>query len=106
MHLITGASGELTQITAELLLEPTPADQVILTTRVPGEIQSFAGRGVQVRYADFTDSDSLEAAFAGAERILLLFTNPVGSHAVRGDASATWLPAAPVGAETGVEAMR
>ena len=80
MYLITGASGGLAQTAAELLLESVPADQVILTTRAPEKLQSFADRGAQVRYADFAAPDSLQAAFAGAERMLLVSTAQVGSR--------------------------
>ncbi|MDX2947420.1 MULTISPECIES: NAD(P)H-binding protein [Streptomyces] len=80
MYLITGASGGLAQTAAELLLESVPADQVILTTRAPGKLQSFADRGVHVRYADFADPVGLEAAFEGAERMLLVSTAQVGTR--------------------------
>ncbi|WP_217238024.1 SDR family oxidoreductase [Streptomyces sp. AC555_RSS877] len=80
MYLITGASGGLAQTAAELLLESVPADQVILTTRAPGKLQAFADRGVHVRYADFAAPDSLESAFAGAQRMLLVSTAQVGSR--------------------------
>lgn len=80
MYLITGASGGLAQTAAELLLESVPADQVVLTTRAPGKLRSFADRGVHVRYADFAEPESLEAAFKGAERMLLVSTAQVGSR--------------------------
>jgi len=80
VYLITGASGGLAQTAAELLLEAVPADQVILTTRAPKRLQAFADRGAQVRYADFAAPESLAAAFAGAERMLLVSTAQVGSR--------------------------
>lgn len=80
MYLITGAGGGLAQTAAELLLESVPADQVILTTRTPGKLKAFADRGVHVRYADFAEPESLEAGFAGAERMLLVSTAQVGSR--------------------------
>ncbi|MER5219185.1 NAD(P)H-binding protein [Streptomyces flaveus] len=80
MYLITGASGGLAQTAAELLLESVPADQVILTTRAPAKLQSFADRGAHVRYADFSVPDSIETAFTGAERMLLVSTAQVGSR--------------------------
>lgn len=80
MYLITGASGGLAQTAAELLLESVAPDQVILTTRAPAGLKAFADRGVHVRYADFAEPDSLEAAFAGAERMLLVSTAQVGSR--------------------------
>jgi NAD(P)H dehydrogenase (quinone) len=80
VYLITGASGGLAKTAAEMLFESVPAEQVILTTRAPGKLQSFADRGAQVRYADFAVPDSLDAAFAGAERMLLVSTAQVGSR--------------------------
>jgi NAD(P)H dehydrogenase (quinone) len=80
VYLITGASGGLAQAAAELLLESVPADQVILTTRAPERLQAYADRGVRVRYADFAAPESLPAAFAGAERMLLVSTAQVGSR--------------------------
>ncbi|MEU1518332.1 NAD(P)H-binding protein [Streptomyces sp. NPDC005811] len=80
MYLITGAGGGLAQTAAELLLESVPADQVVLTTRAPAGLKAFADRGVHVRYADFAEPDSLEAAFDGAERMLLVSTAQVGSR--------------------------
>ncbi|GGN33821.1 NAD(P)H-binding protein [Streptomyces fuscichromogenes] len=80
MYLITGASGGLAQTAAELLLKSVPADQVVLTTRAPGNLRSFADRGVHVRYADFAEPGSLQAAFTGAERMLLVSTAQVGSR--------------------------
>ncbi|MGW0948138.1 NAD(P)H-binding protein [Streptomyces sp. NPDC002623] len=80
MYLITGAGGGLAQTAAELLLESVPADQVILTTRTPGKLRTFADRGAHVRYADFAEPDSLDAAFTSAERMLLVSTAQVGSR--------------------------
>lgn len=69
---ITGASGQLGRRTAELVLRQCPPRDLILATRTPGALAQFAAHGVDVRYADFDEPPSLRAAFAGAERLLLI----------------------------------
>jgi NAD(P)H dehydrogenase (quinone) len=70
--VITGASGQLARRAAELVLATVAAEDLILTTRTPAALASFAARGVDVRFADFAQPQSLRAAFAGAERLLLV----------------------------------
>src|SRR5947207_3434071 len=48
-----------------------PGD-VILATRTPDALAGLAARGADVRYANFDEPRSLDAAFAGAERLLLI----------------------------------
>ena len=69
--LVTGASGQLGRRVLELLLEG-PHGSIIATTRSPAKLADFAARGVIVRAADFDDADDLPAAFAGADRLLLI----------------------------------
>lgn len=72
--LVTGASGHLGRRVVELLLEKNQ-QPIIATTRSPESLLDLARRGVQVRRADFEDPASLSAAFAGAERLLLISTD-------------------------------
>lgn len=72
--LVTGASGHLGRRVIELLLE-AGAGPVIATTRSPEKLADLAAQGVEVRKADFDDPASLSAAFAGAERLLLISTD-------------------------------
>ena len=69
---ITGGSGQLARKVAELALATVAPEQLILTTRTPAALAAFAARGVTVRAADFAAPESLRAAFAGAERLLLI----------------------------------
>ena len=69
---ITGASGQLGRRVAELVLARHPPRDLILATRTPDALAALAARGAVVRYADFDDPASLRAAFAGAERLLLV----------------------------------
>jgi NAD(P)H dehydrogenase (quinone) len=69
---ITGASGQLGRRTAELVLAQSAPGDVILATRTPAVLADLASRGADVRYANFDEPESLRAAFAGAERLLLI----------------------------------
>jgi NAD(P)H dehydrogenase (quinone) len=78
--VITGASGNLGRRTAELLLdtEGVDAGDVVLITRSPAKLDDLAARGATVRFGDFEDKGSLEAAFAGATRVLIVSLDTVG----------------------------
>ena len=73
--VITGASGQLGRRVAELVLEQT--SDVILVTRTP---EKLAGLGGDVRRADFDDPASLDAAFAGGSRLLLVSLPTIGAR--------------------------
>jgi NAD(P)H dehydrogenase (quinone) len=70
--VITGASGQLARRVAELVLETAAPEDLVLVTRTPAALTSYVARGVTVRRADFTEPQSLRAAFAGAKRLLLV----------------------------------
>jgi len=72
--LVTGASGHLGQRVLELLLE-SGAKSIIATTRHPEKLSQFINRGVDVRYANFDEPESLKTAFEGATRLLLISTD-------------------------------
>src|SRR5689334_6668709 len=80
MIVVTGASGALGQLVVEGLLEKVPAAQIVAAVRDPAKVAHLAARGVQVRRADYTDSASLDSAFAGADRVLLVSGNEVGKR--------------------------
>jgi NAD(P)H dehydrogenase (quinone) len=78
--VITGASGQLARRAAELVLAAAAAEDLILTTRTPAALASFAARGVEVRFADFAQPQSLRAAFAGGEQLLLVSATDLASR--------------------------
>jgi len=82
MIIVTGATGALNGATVDHLLDRVPADQVAVAVRDPAKARRFAERGVQVRRADYADPASLPAAFAGADRLLLVSSNDPGADAV------------------------
>lgn len=73
--LVSGASGALARQAIELLLRQRPDAPLIAATRHPDALADLAARGVSVRFADFDLPLSLDAAFAGASRMLLVSTN-------------------------------
>ncbi len=81
--VITGASGQLGRLTAELVLDRVPASEVILTTRRPEALSDLAERGVTVRQADFDRPETLAEAFAGGERLLLISADDLGRRAAQ-----------------------
>ncbi|GLR43826.1 NAD(P)-dependent oxidoreductase [Mesorhizobium amorphae] len=74
--LVTGASGQLGRGVIHYLLDAhkIPPGQIIATTRNPEGLADLAARGVVVRAADFSDAASLESAFKGADRVLIIST--------------------------------
>lgn len=85
--LISGASGKLGRRVTELALESVDPGDLILTTRTPESLSELAERGVEVRHADFNDPAQLPEAFSGAERMLLISTDAVGSRGPQHDAA-------------------
>jgi NAD(P)H dehydrogenase (quinone) len=80
--VISGAGGQLGRRTAELLAgrPDVEVSDLVLVTRRPEELADLAGRGAQVRHGDFDDPATLPAAFAGADRLLLISTDVVGGR--------------------------
>ena len=81
--VITGASGQLGRLSAELVLDRMPASEVILTTRRPEALSELAERGARVRLADFDRPETLAEAFAGAEILLLISADDLGRRAAQ-----------------------
>jgi len=80
MIVITGASGQLGQLVISQLLEKVPAGQIVAAVRDPAKASALAARGVQVRRADYADAASLDAAFAGADKVLLISSSEIGQR--------------------------
>jgi NAD(P)H dehydrogenase (quinone) len=78
MVVVTGASGQLGRLVIEALLQQLPAGQVVAAVRNPERVRDLAERGVQVRVADYDRPDTLDAAFAGADKVLLISSSEVG----------------------------
>lgn len=80
MIAITAASGQLGRLVVEALLRTVPADQIVAAVRDPQKVADLAARGVQVRVADYERPETLDAAFAGVEQVLLISSNAIGAR--------------------------
>jgi len=80
MIIVTGASGQLGRLVIENLLQTVPAAQIVAAVRTPAKVADLAARGVQVREADYNRPETLDAAFAGADKLLLISSSEVGSR--------------------------
>lgn len=83
--LITGASGHLGRATLRHLIETEKVSpsRIIATTRRPDSLKEFADLGVSVRVSDFDEPSTLEAAFSGADRLLLISTDALDTPGKR-----------------------
>jgi len=77
MFLVTGASGQFGQRVLHHLLHTLgmPADRVIAASRHPTKLADWAAQGVATRALDFEVDSTLDAAFAGVTRALLISTD-------------------------------
>ncbi|KAB2966965.1 SDR family oxidoreductase [Zoogloea sp.] len=78
MILVTGANGQLGRRIVQHLIARDPAllgGQLAVSVRDPARAGDLANRGVRVRQGDFGQPESLAAAFAGAERLVLVSTD-------------------------------
>ena len=80
MMIVTGATGQLGRLVIASLLKTTPAGQIVAAVRDPAKAADLAALGVQVRRADYTDPASLDAAFHGASKVLLISSNDLGQR--------------------------
>jgi NAD(P)H dehydrogenase (quinone) len=70
---VTGVSGSLGGLIAQMLVDKLGADQVILITRRPEALDERLSQcGALVRRADFEDPPSLHAAFDGADAAMIV----------------------------------
>ncbi|PKR90389.1 NAD(P)-dependent oxidoreductase [Pleomorphomonas diazotrophica] len=78
--MVTGATGKLGRSVVNLLLGEfgiAPAD-LVAGTRDPGKLSDLSTRGVTVRAVDFDKPETLPAAFAGIDRLLIVSTDAIG----------------------------
>lgn len=75
--LVTGATGKLGSKVVETLLKTVPADQLAVSVRNPEKAEGLKARGVEVRQGDFDKPETLDTAFAGIDRLLIIPTSDV-----------------------------
>jgi len=75
--LVTGASGELGALVIEELVRSVPSAEIAALVRDPerGAAHRLKALGVQLRTGDYDHPETLDAAFAGTERLLFISSN-------------------------------
>jgi NAD(P)H dehydrogenase (quinone) len=70
--LVTGATGKLGTRVVETLLKTVPANQLAVSVRNVEKAEGLRTRGVEVRQGDFDRPETLDTAFAGIDRLLII----------------------------------
>ncbi len=80
-YAVTGAAGHLGRLAVqELLARGVPASDVVAVVRTRGKAADLAAHGVQVREADYARPETLGAALAGVDRLLLVSSSEPGQR--------------------------
>lgn len=79
--MVTGASGHLGRLVIAHLKTLVPAAQIVALVRKPEVKAAYEAEGIAARIGDYDDPDSLTAAFAGIDRLLLISSSTVGERA-------------------------
>ena len=86
--LVTGATGKFGSKVVETLLKTVPASQLAVSVRNPEKVEELRARGVDVRQGDFDHPETLDAAFAGVDRLLLVSADGDNETRIRQHANA------------------
>lgn len=70
--LVTGATGKLGSKIVESLLKLVPASDLVVSVRNPEKAEALYNRGVEVRQGDFDYPETLDKAFKGIDRLLII----------------------------------
>lgn len=89
MIVVTGATGKLGRHVVTELLRKMPAAEIVAAVRSPEKAADLAALGVQVRRAEYGEPETLRAAFAGAEKVLLISSNELGQRVAQHTAAIT-----------------
>ncbi|PNG25961.1 SDR family oxidoreductase [Methylocella silvestris] len=77
---VTGASGQLGRLVVAALAERAGPQAVAAVVRDPARSAALFAKGVVIREGDYDRPDTLDAAFVGAERLLLISSNALGER--------------------------
>jgi NAD(P)H dehydrogenase (quinone) len=72
MIVVSAATGEFGRLVVDQLLNRVPASDVAAAVRDVDKAADLADRGVQLRYGDYDEPDSLRDSFDGADRLLFI----------------------------------
>ena len=78
-YAVTGATGHLGRLVVTGLLDAgIEPESIVAVVRTPAKAADLAARGVEVRAADYSDAETLPAALAGVDTLLLISGSEVG----------------------------
>jgi NAD(P)H dehydrogenase (quinone) len=81
MYAVTGASGHLGRMAVQqLLARGVPPSEIVAAARTRANAADLAEHGVQVREADYSRPQTLSAALAGVDRLLLVSGSEPGQR--------------------------
>ncbi|MBS0896878.1 MULTISPECIES: SDR family oxidoreductase [Pantoea] len=80
MIAITGATGQLGRLVINALLKKVPASEIIAVVRSLEKAQDLQALGVALRTADYNQPQTLQGAFAGVQKVLLISSSEVGQR--------------------------
>ncbi|WP_413367191.1 SDR family oxidoreductase [Lysinibacillus sp. 3P01SB] len=86
--LVTGATGKFGTKVVETLLKTVPAGQLSVSVRTPEKAKELQAHGVEVRHGDFNYPETLDSAFAGVERLLIISADGDNETRIRQHANA------------------
>lgn len=73
--LVTGATGKLGSLVIKNLLELTSADKLAVSVRDINKASDLKEKGIDVRYGDFDKAETLQEAFKGVDKLLIISTD-------------------------------
>ena len=74
--IVSGASGQIGgRVVDELLARGVQPTDLILVSRTPERLERYAELGASTRFGDFLQPESLETAYEGGDRMLLISLN-------------------------------
>ena len=74
-YLVTGATGAFGTRAIKTLSQKVPTSEIVAGVRDKSKANNLIDMGIEVRQADFNDEQSLENAFEGIDRVLMISTN-------------------------------
>lgn len=77
---VTAAAGQLGRLAVAALAQRVGPAGVAAVVRDPARAAGLLPEGVAIRAGDYDRPETLDAAFAGAERVLLISSNAVGAR--------------------------
>ena len=79
--VVTGATGHLGRlIVTALLRNGVPATDIVAAGRKVEKLADFAEQGVRVAQIDYSEPETLAAAFAGADTLMLVSASDPGQR--------------------------